>query len=264
MHCIYCGAPVYGMTPATSVCYRCRSLMAAEKAGPPTRAALIPATPPVSGVDAEALIASLEKCATPEEMARRIWEAKQRLKPRADGSVEYAVRRPAPAAESTASEKPRTQIPNATEVDVPSPSAPVTKPENGKHNGGGQPFSLENYAHYQKARGIIHDLWAKAAQHPDYDQEQWLALENQIRLLADDDVTPTAFPMVAPGARQPASLPSLAEVAAAIPIAEIAAMMPGAIAMAETAPATPAEPATPATPATPTQPDPALPAPAAE
>ena len=53
----------------------------------------IPATPTVSGADADALLASLEESASPEEMERRIAEAKERLRPNADGSIEYPIKR---------------------------------------------------------------------------------------------------------------------------------------------------------------------------
>lgn len=52
----------------------------------------IPATPTLSGADARALLDSLEKCAPPEEMARRIAAANKRLQKSPDGSVVYALR----------------------------------------------------------------------------------------------------------------------------------------------------------------------------
>jgi hypothetical protein len=48
-------------------------------------------TPPVSGADATALLESLKRSASREEMARRIDRAKERLKPTAEGSVQVAV-----------------------------------------------------------------------------------------------------------------------------------------------------------------------------
>ena len=51
----------------------------------------IPATPPVSGADAKALLESLERPASREEMARRIAGAKQRLKSTPEGSAVYVA-----------------------------------------------------------------------------------------------------------------------------------------------------------------------------
>lgn len=48
-------------------------------------------TPPVSGADASALLKSLERSASREEMARRIDQAKARLKSTPEGSVRIAV-----------------------------------------------------------------------------------------------------------------------------------------------------------------------------
>lgn len=55
-------------------------------------------TPPVSGADADALIESLKHRASPEEMARRIACAKERLKSNAEGSAVYHTHPTATAA----------------------------------------------------------------------------------------------------------------------------------------------------------------------